>query len=154
VEVWHLLLGVLLAVVIADMAAAAFVVWWTHRRPVGTAPPQTAVPVKKQTPFVISDKVRWEDTGNYLGGGMQVYGPLCPKDYTPLRYVNHRSTWGESKTEGIGENDLVGEYHGSLICLTCDETYYFNGEGPGKTVELARAEARTRLYGMRNRDET
>ena len=94
------------------------------------------------------DGVLWEDGGYNAWGNIDVIGPLCLKDYTPLAIEDR---------DGIDTNisfDTVvstSEYHCRLVCLECN-TKYTLGKKP-KEIGDSRAEVRNRFEGKRRREK-
>ena len=102
---------------------------------------------KKQniTPHRVKhDGVLWEDGGSDSWGNVNVVGPLCPKDYTPL------STKHNDKIEAYLSFDTLissSNYHSRLICLECHAKYTL-GRKP-KKISDSRNEIAVRFTGMR-----
>lgn len=97
-------------------------------------------------PFTIHLGVRWEDSGDYLTGGMVVAGPFCPTHLTPLRKKTERGS------DPLGQDTFIQDYPGRhAVCLEDGELFGFGRLGKG--VDDARGEAKAILVGMRRRGQ-
>jgi hypothetical protein len=103
--------------------------------------------VKKRIviPRTVYDGVQWENHGmNYLGY-INVEGPLCPKDSTPLIIrKNNKYETSFSNTQIISKNT-------PLICLKC-KTEYLLGDAVVKSIEESRKEVGT-LFESDNKSQ-
>lgn len=91
--------------------------------------------------------VLWEDIGKSMFG-IKVYGPLCPKDLTPLG-----SEHSDKIKSSINYDNLVSDsqYHSRLFCPECKSKYTLGAEP--KTTEDSLNEVRSRFEGKRNREQ-
>jgi hypothetical protein len=93
------------------------------------------------------DSVLWEDGGNNSWGNVNVIGPLCLKDYTPL------STKRGDKIEANLRYDTLissSEYHFQLVCLECHKEYILSNKP--KQIQESHDEVAIRFIGMRKRE--
>lgn len=93
------------------------------------------------------DGVLWEDGGNDGYGRVNVIGPLCPKDYTPLSMKHNNKIEANLKYDTVISNS---GYHSQLVCLEC-HTEYTLGNEP-KQINASDAEVAIRFTGMRKRE--
>lgn len=117
VQVWHMLLGLLLAVAVADMAALAFVIWWTTRRQASKSEPATMTPEKPSIwslcPYEIEHfDVLWPITTEHDGSKpirFKVGKPMCRQDRNPLGWFvldDMLKPLDERSWENLNANDL------------------------------------------------
>ncbi len=94
------------------------------------------------------DGVLWEDGGRDMYGDVNVVGPLCPKDYTPLS-MEYK---GNIQARLRFDTTISGSgYHARLVCLECHAEYTL-GKSP-KQVQESHDEVAVRFIGMRKRGE-
>lgn len=100
------------------------------------------------------DGVLWEDGGNDWGH-IDVIGPLCPKDYTPLATKDYRgSIINHAKFDADISDipDHLGYHHYfKLVCPEC-KTEYTLGNNP-KKLQDSHDEVRLRFEGKRRREQ-
>ena len=104
---------------------------------------------KQQTlprPFLIYDNVRWEDGGNDGWGYINVIGPLCPNDYTPLA-LKRREKVDTSINYEVVISD--SDYHSKLLCLQCKTEYTLTHKP--KQLSDSHNEVRLLFDGIRRR---
>jgi len=94
------------------------------------------------------DGVLWEDGGFNFWGNIDVIGPLCPKDYTPLA-TKYRDTIEVNIRGDTTISD--SEYHSTLVCPEC-KTEYILGTTP-KEITQSRLEVGSRFEGKRRREQ-
>lgn len=83
-----------------------------------------------------------------MWGNLDVIGPLCPKDYTPL------STKHNGRIEANLRYDTLissSEYDSQLVCLECHAEYTL-GNNP-KRIQVSHDEVVIRFEGMRKREQ-
>ena len=99
-------------------------------------------------PRLIHDSVLWEDNGNNMWGNLDVIGPLCPKDYTPLAEKR-----GSEVDTNLSNDTLISDsgYHSQLICPECGGEYTLGSTS--KIVGDSRGEVSSRFEGMRRRNQ-
>lgn len=95
------------------------------------------------------DGVLWEDGGVNSIWGLNVIGPLCPKDYTPLSVK-----WGDKTEASVSDDTFISAsgYHHQLFCLECKTEYTLGTKA--KQIKDSRDEVRNRFEGMRRREQT
>jgi hypothetical protein len=93
------------------------------------------------------DGVLWEDGGRDGWGSLNVIGPLCPKDFTPLAIKRNDKVDTHLKYDTTISNS---GYHSILTCPECN-TEYNLGEKP-KTIQSSHDEVLNRFKGKRNRE--
>jgi hypothetical protein len=94
------------------------------------------------------DGVLWEDGGNDGWRSLNVIGPLCPKDFTPLAMKKSDKVEANLNYDTTISNS---GYHSLLICPEC-KTEYNLGEKP-KTIQSSHNEVRNRFEGKRKREQ-
>ncbi len=109
--------------------------------------PDIARRVERRTPPRQEyDGVLWEDGGRDIWGGVDVIGPLCPKDYTPLSMKhNDRIEAGVRYDTTIS----ISGYHSQLVCLKCHTEYILSNEP--KRLQESHDEVAILIIGIRNR---
>ena len=104
-----------------------------------------STPQRREPSRVIQEGVLWEDEGGY-DANIEVGGPYCPHDLTPLAYRSNRSQYDDH--DPAWGNDLVSDYHGKLSCPECGKAFMFSS---ALAVEDVRGRAGLRLVGARKR---
>ncbi len=99
-------------------------------------------------PRLEHDGVLWEDNGTNVWGNLDVVGPLCPKDYTPLA-GKRRDEVDTNVRDDIPISD--SGYHWKLFCSECENEYTL-GVTP-KYIQQSRGEVSSRFEGMRRRSQ-
>jgi hypothetical protein len=97
---------------------------------------------------LIHDGVLWEDGGTNVWGNMDVIGPLCPKDYTPLAMKERDRINTDISYRAIISTS--GDDY-KLVCLECN-TKYSLGTRPKRIVD-SRSEVGNRFEGKRRRSQ-
>ena len=99
-------------------------------------------------PRLEHDGVLWEDGGPDGWGSLNVIGPLCPKDYTPLATKR-----GDKIEVHVSYDTFISDsgYHSLLVCPECKAEYNL-GENP-KNIGDSRLEVGSRFEGKRRREQ-
>lgn len=103
------------------------------------------VPTHKRLVQLEHNGVLWEDTGLSSYGDVNVDGPLCPKDLTPLCIKRY------NKVESSIDYDTYISKDGyQLYCIECESRYLLSKEP--KKIADSMDEVRRRFEGIRNRE--
>jgi hypothetical protein len=93
------------------------------------------------------DGVLWEDGGFNTWGNLNVIGPLCLKDFTPLAIKDRDKVNTYTRDDTLISNS---GYHSQLVCLECKVEYTL-GVNP-KTIKDSRNEVGSRFEGKKRRE--
>lgn len=112
----------------------------------------SAVTTSKSKAYVtptrmVQDGVLWQDGGYDSYGYINVIGPLCQKDYTPLAIKNRDRIETNITFDTIISDS---EWQSKLVCPEC-KTEYTLGKNPKKLGD-SHNEVRSRFEGKRRRD--
>ncbi|MFC2035274.1 hypothetical protein ACFLUJ_04020 [Chloroflexota bacterium] len=108
----------------------------------------TSQPQKTTRRRLTHDGVLWEAGGNNVWGNMDIIGPLCPKDYTPLSTKRYDKIIANLSYDTIVSSS---EYNSRLFCLECHTEYTLGDDS--KSIQASHNEVGVRFVGLRKREQ-